>query len=75
MWPAGQNLLVLLEQSCYLSKFIWAVHQLEGGIMTVALALFAGTIHLTITLKGGMLVGINWVSAKHHYAAVRCFER
>jgi hypothetical protein len=41
---------------------------------TVALAMFSGTIHFVVTLEGGPLVEINWVSVESHYPAVRCFE-
>jgi hypothetical protein len=43
--------------------------RLEGGIIALvdeespALILFAGTIHATVTLKGGVLIGINWLAA------------
>ncbi len=78
MWPA-QNLNVLLHQSNCQAKFIHAAHQLQWGIITiidsnVGLAMFADTLHATITQEPSFLVGINWVSVENHRSAVRCFE-
>lgn len=80
MWPpTTHNLDVMRKESGYAAIFQRVGHRLEGGIATVvdssvALVMFTGTIHFTITLEPGILVGINWVSAECYRAGARCFQ-
>jgi len=36
--------------------------------------MYTGTIHMTITLEAGILVGINWVASECPCVAARCFR-
>ena len=80
MWPATiHNMEIMQDQSNQKMKFIRNGYCLQGGIIivvdsSVCLVMYTGTIHMTITLEGGVLVGINWVAAEGHYAAARCFQ-
>ena len=80
MWPATvDNMKILQDHSHHLMKFIRIGHLLQGGIIiivdsSVGLVMYTGTIHMTITLEAGVLVGINWVAAESHRVAARCFR-
>ena len=80
MWPATvHNMEIMLAHSDHRMKFVRIGHLLQGGIITivgssVGLVMYTGTIHMTITLEAGLLVGINWVVSESHRAAARCFR-
>ena len=80
MWPAtDHNMRLMRNFSDQPMRLFRMADQLQGGIMTavdasVGLATFAGTIHATITLEPGLLVGITWISAENHRPAARCFK-
>ena len=80
MWPnAESNRQLMRDHSDHRMKFIRMGHLLQGGIITIldssiGLIMSTGTIHMTITLEAGVLVGLNWVAAECHRAAARCFE-
>jgi len=70
MWPATTyNMEIMLDNSDHRMKFNRVGHLLQGGIITivgssVGLVMYTGTIHMTITLEAGILVGINWVASE-----------
>ena len=80
MWPATvHNMKIMQDHSDQKMKFIRNGHLLRGGIIivvdsSVCLVMYTGTIHMTITLEAGVLVGINWVAAECHCVAARCFR-
>ena len=80
MWPiAESNRQLMRDHSNHRMKFVRMGHLLQGGIITildssVGLVMSTGTIHMTITLEAGVLVGLNWVAAECHRAGARCFE-
>ena len=80
MWPATvDNMKIMQDHSLHLMKFIRFGHLLQGGIIiivdsSVGLVMYTGTIHMTITLEVGVLVGIDWVAAECHRVAARCFR-
>jgi len=79
MWPATNlNMNLLQECSYHQANLVRVGSQLEGGIAVMAdssksLIMYSGTIHATITLESGILVGINWVSVESYRPAFRCF--
>lgn len=36
--------------------------------------MYTGTIHATMTLTGGELVGLNWIAAEGHSTGARCLR-
>ncbi len=80
MWPATDgNLELLQEDPTHSMKFARIGNRMKGGIIVsidsrVGLEMCTGTIHMTITMEGGPLVGINYVSAEGHCAGARCFR-
>ncbi len=80
MWPATTyNMKIMLDHSNHQMKFNRVGHLLQGGIITivgssVGLVMYTGTIHMTITLEAGILVGINWVASECSRVAARCFR-
>lgn len=80
MWPnAEPNRKLMRDHSNHQMKFIRIGQLLQGGIITImdssiGLVMSTGTIHMTITLEAGVLVGLNWVAAECHRAAARCVE-
>lgn len=79
-WPATDlNLKTLIEAKSHSNKLLHISDRLEGGILismdsSNGVVLFSGTIHATITLDSGPLVGINWLSAETYNPALRCIE-
>jgi len=69
----------MLDHSGHRMKFNRVGHLLQGRIITlvgssVGLVMYTGTIHMTVTLEPGILVGINWVASECPCVAARCFR-
>ncbi|OCT54302.1 hypothetical protein CLCR_00921 [Cladophialophora carrionii] len=77
-WPnTEENILTLLRTERSTTAFIRCIRSLHGGMLylmrggSTSLFLSAGTIHATITLQGGLLVGINTTSLGSLVSAMR----
>ncbi|KIW86679.1 uncharacterized protein Z519_12734 [Cladophialophora bantiana CBS 173.52] len=79
MWPLSDyNRKLLLQHVSELGSFVSLCGQFEGPLLNLidsstALFMQAGVIHATITLEGGILIGINTFSAGSALASLQCF--
>lgn len=80
MWPLTEANKVNLEMdpNCPM-KYSRIGPKLGGGIITiidssVTLLVPTGTVHGTVTMQGGGLVGINYIAIEGHHAGARCFR-
>lgn len=81
MWPLSspnRELLLHYVLAGERESFVPLCAQLEAPVLEVmdsntAIFMQAGVIHATITLEGGMLVGINTFSAGSALASLQCF--
>lgn len=81
MWPLSRpnrELLVQYALAHERETFVPLCGQLEAPVLDLmdsktALFMQAGVIHATLTLEGGMLIGINTFSAGSALASLQCF--
>ncbi|KAK5283065.1 hypothetical protein LTR40_002342 [Exophiala xenobiotica] len=79
MWPlSDHNRQLLRQHSSIPESFVPLCQQLEAPYLdmldaSAGLFMQAGVIHATITIEGGILIGINTFSARSALASLRCF--